>query len=219
MSTSAHLEKLICDEDAEPNLLLLKVKATQFFMLEDIGYRLEAEFDKYLLPLENGFYRPGEVMPVDPKKLRNLRSNKDSSLYYHEKSTQDVAEAAIAFRRESLLLERPTVPARGIRLMAALFEHELEKIAPYTKTTIGENKILKLLEPGVELHTFISDELLPAAHEDLLDLHRFVSDDVWFLYNTKLYGSSICVEKVEDFRIYDWHLQRYIRRLPPGAEE
>lgn len=217
------LDKLVCDEDTEPNLLLLQVKARHVFMMDDIGLHLEETYDEVLEPLESGLYRPGSIFPEDRAKLKGIKSSKDSSLYYYDFETgrqmvnpsarpPEDLENLISSKKNTFLLEKPTVPARGIRLMAAMFEYHLDQIAPYRKRTTGIDRVAALLKPDVDLPAFIENELTPTVHDELLDLNKFIADDLWFIYCTKIYGTSILIEKTVDFRVYDWHYQRYEKR-------
>lgn len=219
---SIWLDNLVCDEDTEPNLLLLQVKARQIFTMDEIGQHLEDQYLDLMEPLETGLYRPGQIYPEDRNKMKGLKSNKDSSLYYYDLATQRQLpnpggadqDEQLGHRKEHFLLDKPTVPALGIRLMTAMYEYLLDQMAPYHKRSSGEDRIGSLLKNTINRADFITNELTPAVHDEILDLHKFIGDDTWHIYCTKIYGTSILIEKTVDYRVYDWHRQRHEKRQP-----
>lgn len=108
--------------------------------------------------------------------------------------------------KDKWLKSHPTVPATALKLVYYLLQMNLDSICPYKSFNYNTtDKILRLIKPGCE-DLYHSGELENLLQNLFSRVHDFIRMDNWNIYFQKFVGCDIMIEKMCDYRIYDWYV-------------
>lgn len=191
------------------------------FLVSVIPYAnmIENQYFDYLLPSPQGIYRIGEINPIfiPSKKYYVHRVDASNVHNYHEVTNIDdinetildeesriVATAQVMINKKSYLSTRPTVPARGIKVVQKLIDYEIALVIRYGSPVGLAQRLLSEFKP--EYRDSLDIELLRTMCRYLsVMIHDFIGKHDWNHYNTKIIGLDIMIEKGQDYRICEWY--------------
>lgn len=116
-------------------------------------------------------------------------------------------------RRSKYMSLTPSIPVIAIEVAALMVKSYLDSICPYNKTvrsirSISENTLEEFVKESY--HHLIDEDEFDVEFESLLNIvSEFVGDDLWFIYTHRIKGTDLIIEKLIDFRIYDWYRMKY----------
>jgi hypothetical protein len=194
------------------------------FDAAQVGDLLEAQFGMYLLPPPEGLYLPHQTQPVVRARqyYYQLSRSKDSTVAAEVpiKSLEDIHEdlydqdhtVVVPKRLSKYLSVAPTLPVRGILLVADMVDWTIQNSAAWTK------RKCPLVGTVIEQHLkeeYRTPEVIERVDNLLADIRtdvrQFIGRDTWVMFFHKLRRRDIIVERTVDFRIYDWE-----RRMNSG---
>jgi hypothetical protein len=214
----AKLEIALCEEDMNPESLFFDSKGEIKFDAGAEADRLERVFQKHLIPNDPGPYYANQVYPakmVDEAAAQRVILGCHDSLsrsFQLQMAERDEASGGYPFiPRNRRLYEYPTIPAIGLRMIEALINRELARILPFARQAYPEKVFNSLL---------LSDDI---TYEEIYDscgripqiVNQFVGEDVWSYHFVRLNGTVITINKSVDYRVYEWHRQRYEKHVMP----
>ncbi len=80
--------------------------------------------------------------------------------------------------KRSLLSRRPTIPAKGISVLAKLIEYEISLVSPILSVGVAEDSVRNEFKPEVSAGIYIQS-LQEVARYILTEAMQFVGADIW----------------------------------------
>lgn len=191
-------------EDIDPNQLL-KATKTCIISVENEADMLETKFESKLKPVLKGFYKFGSMYPLGPKEVNELLAESKRAVT----ALRDISSGSgieVINNRSKLLFEYPTVPSRGLKLIELCICDEINRINPYKVDRSVAASIERMFLPNAVVDL---QEVAECCNSIVADVLDFVGEDVWHIYNVSFNRTDLIIERTVDYRIYDWHLQRF----------
>lgn len=102
---------------------------------------------------------------------------------------------------------KPNLPVREIDVLELLIRDYVDSLLAFNEPEDRSEKYDRLIKP--EFRYMQTEGYLEAAAREIIDMVSvFVGADVWNMYDYKRQQSDLTVLKGEDWRIYDWTLQK-----------
>lgn len=191
-------------EDIDPNLLL-KATKTGIISVENEADMLETRFEDKLKPVIKGFYKFGDMYPLGPKEVNELINESKKALT----ALRDINSGSgieVINNRSKILFEYPTVPSRGLKLIELCICDEINKLNPFKVDRSIAATMERMFLPNAVIDL---QDIAVCCSPIIADVLEFVGDDVWHIYNVSFNRTDLIIERTVDYRIYDWHLQRF----------
>lgn len=101
----------------------------------------------------------------------------------------------------------PSVSIRGCEVAIAVVIDYLNTLCPYVNVPHRHYQLPALIKAAH--HSLLEKQTFETALDDLvLDVIKFVGKDTWNIYQYKVSGTTLVLEKGLDFRIVDWHMNQ-----------
>lgn len=190
-------------DEVNPNDLI-KPSTSITFSIVNEALALEKKYEKFLKPLPGGLYRKGSLIPVKSSDVIAMSTvpefNEDD--YYASFATE--MKDSKSKKIKTRLFLGPTIPIRGLKLISFALGAEINRITPFNNSCHLDIMFNNMFAEEVDMDNVIVDidHLMAMVLE-------FIGHDVWFIYNSRMTNDSLTIIKTVDYRIYDWHLQRY----------
>lgn len=137
------------------------------------------------------------------QKIEDIHNTKNA---IYDQKHQLILNKFQSANKDKWLKPYPTVPSTALKIVYHILQLHLDSICPYKSFNHNTtDKILRLLKPGSEdlLHSGELENLLQNLLSRISDFIRY---DNWNIYFQKFIGCDILIEKMCDYRIYDWYL-------------
>jgi hypothetical protein len=179
------------------------------------AYDLHRIYGKYFRPPEPGIYRVNGVTPVLyydrqyfvpsclTQPIQALAGVMEDIL---DDQFNVVLPKSVVARKELLLTERPTVPVRALGVLQALI------LTHFYKRDYGNLLGQQLTEAGIEAyreHQIDFRDQLESLYDLLTD---FIGEDIYHLYEITFHEMDVYLDKLVDYRIYEWTLAQEAAR-------
>lgn len=203
-----------------PNTLLEKAEGLLVVnLLEQASYISTDEVLAALVAPEPGLYIKGSVNPLLNSRESYYPKSLSGGLYPEAKivdfkealklqedivtiSGEVVVSAFNLINRPHLFTTEPTLPVSAINVCYNVLIDYLFKRCKYARGR-KLNHFSNYIKP--EYQDLIDEEYLEDSLSDALDeLHEFTVHSPWNIYMHKLTGTTLIIEKLVDWRIYDW---------------
>jgi hypothetical protein len=209
-----------------PNKLLDKIESVLVIDLLEAVSVIDDALLETLVPAPPGIYVKNSLKPIiDYSKIHYTRQDylqkpmSECSLDGILKLKSDIlnheGETVLNYKevvlRKSMLFDKPTLPVMGVKLAVTLILDYLTTIAPYTRCLKYDRQEQLIREEHhglIELDTF--EEKLEKTLDTIFD---FVNEDVWYIYFTRVKGTTFVLEKVIDYRIFRYHELEMIKAM------
>lgn len=194
---------------------------TQIISVSQYGSIIEQTYFDFLLPPQQGIYKFGDLHPsiVNNKNyytyvktdkgiirtpVENFNTLNEAVL---DEMDRVIIPAFMMKQKEKYLSNHPTIPARGIEIIKLLIENHIARMSPWASKG---NYVLKMCGFfKAENSDIVEEQYLERLCESLIcQVDAFIGRDVWNIYFVKFRGFDICIEKCEDYRIYDWTIKQ-----------
>lgn len=178
-----------------------------------------AYHDQLVLP-PSGLYAAGQLNPClvsDKVYYEEVLHNGVTTLQpiqdintvknaIYDQHHQIVLNKFQVINKDKWLKPYPTVPATALKIVYYLLQLHFDSICPYKSFNHNTtDKILRLLKPGCE-DLYHSGELENVVQNLFSRVSDFIRTDNWNIYFQKFIGCDVLIEKMCDYRIYDWYL-------------
>jgi hypothetical protein len=123
----------------------------------------------------------------------------------HEKYPKRIIQHTVIKKYKKLLRKQPPYNISAVKLIFAFVVATIRGLAPVNSYHVGRFPTIEdCLDE--QYHTVeVSDTIECALDSLYLALREFVGRDTWHLYDMKLVGTSIVIEKLIDYRVFDWY--------------
>lgn len=206
-----------------PNDLLV-AKQKLILNIDTEATIIHQNWSEHLKPEDPGLYLRGSTKPLirpgvqytDRNGLMVITlENLDSfhePLYYA--SGKVAASAFVMGDKKKYLVPRCTVPATAYQLICALVEQLIGSINPWPNNQARGDRAYSLIKAGAE-ELLTEEQFVPIVLTKLFeDILAFIDEDVWNYYNVTLVGTGLVIEKMVDYRVYEWTRMIYEQQNP-----
>ena len=214
------IEKACFPADSEPNKLL-KVTTSLILNVENIASMLENKYEESLLPPLSGLYREGAAYPIKFEEIQNLLQTSKNKPYVmsfaddlHRRLQLNDLDAKI--NKKEILYDSPTVKARGLRLVELVDKNEISLQSQYLTDASLPVSICRMFKEDTVFSNgkdiMECDDAIMNQCKSIRDnVSDFIGEDTFHIYRVYTKRYELYIEKLIDWRIYDWHLQRYMK--------
>ena len=159
------------------------------------------------------YYFESEYMKEPIQRFEDVFMRKETVVDEHCNSV--ISQETLIFK-ESIFSTRPSLPTIPIKFLEILICNYIRTIAHKSRLGKVGNQYALVRE---EFHYLIEDGHFDEVFHKVLDaVYDFIGDDTWFIYNTRLLTTSLVIEKIIDYRIYDFHCREYDKYLEEQGE-
>lgn len=201
-----------------PNKLLEKTESMLLFnLLEQASYICNDEVTQALIPSPVGLYVKGHVKPLlndrDDYYPKSQYGN-PSARIIDFKTVMGLQEDIVdnqqnvvltgynIINRPHLFTTEPTLPIAAINICSNILVDYLFKYCKYARGFKADH-ISNYIKP--EFHDLMDSEYFEDSLSDALDeLHEFTRNHTWNIHLHKLNGTTLIIERLVDWRIYQW---------------
>lgn len=200
------------------NTLTLE-KAFRFCLLE-YASTIEYKFSDLLKPAPNGIYIKNRLEPVmveGKKYFSDLNGrtvlvtdvNLHTSAIYDENDVV-VIPRAFMLDKSKYLSNSSDMPYSSLKIIEEIIKHYVYSKLLYMKDNNSDKLIKSISEYLIITDKEKIEEMLVDCFEILLlitnDVSEFISDKTWNIHYVNVEGTSIRIDRYEDFRIHEWKL-------------
>jgi hypothetical protein len=196
--------------------LLLNTTETMFIDLLEHAYDIySTDCEEALLPPEEGLYVKSDMVPIIAKNA--LYVDEDGNPFNPYDDFPNNIRSVYAPNRDIIVTKQtlkklarhitkePTVPVIAMKICMAIAVHHLKSRCPYFKGGHNHLNFNGLIKPEC-MELVESDRYSEQFLRIRNSIDEFIGDDVNHIYFHKLvFGRTLKLDKVIDFRIYDWH--------------
>lgn len=193
--------------------------ARYMLQVSHVAELIERQYSKQLQPSPQGYYMVGSAIPavIPNRNYYTAAVDHNNNLIFTQVTDFENTNTAIydeqgililntftMLNKRSLLYRKPTIPAKGISVLAKLIEYEISLVSPILSVGVAEDSVRKEFKPEVSAGINIQT-LQEVARYILTEVMQFVGTDTWNYYYTKKQGINIILEKGPDHRVCEWY--------------
>lgn len=210
----------------DPNKLLENPEGLQLFnLLEQASYIQTDEVINALVEPPRGLYVKGHVKPllndIDFYYPRSRFKGPDARIVDFnavfdlqedilDESGKIVVTGFNLTNRKHLFTTEPTLPITAINVCHNVLMDYLFKYCKYARGFRGSH-VSNFIKP--EYRDMMDSEYFEDSLSDALDeLHEFTRHHTWNIHFTKLNGTTLVIERMVDWRIFEWTRMMYERQ-------
>lgn len=143
------------------------------------------------------------IINYDSYRLKDFKTIISKPETIFDQTGNIVITATDLINYNKLLIVGSNLPIIGLRLVETIItEHLLQSLK---KITVFRNyDLYNLIKP--EYHYVINENILPEMFDKLLtQIDNWIGDDIWYMCFTKITSTTFIIEKICDYRVWDWH--------------
>ena len=198
--------------------LLLDVQEVLVLNLSDYIFELNNKYEKLFKPPPEGIYLVNTTRPILKEGQPYFRisdKNKNNPLESLDKVEEAIVDengtiiipAYIMARRDKMLLAKPNLPLRAYEIAKLIVQEWFDDFLMHKPTMPYTNEIMEHVLP--EGLYYVENNFIERACSSLINqIAKFAKANNWNIYEIKLRNTDLIVERLIDYRIYQWTLNK-----------